>query len=224
MTYCISDIHGEYYLLCRLLELIGFCDTDTLIVAGDMINKGSDSVKVMQMLGKMANAECIIGNHEYQFLKFYNSLMRSAVTDYEEVLTKLRNYFPGEKGLVWKDLDWLEGLPHYLEYDDFAVIHSGWPRGSNREFVPLKDASIEACVYDRTFKEPSVMFPGDQCVIFGHTPTNDYRIHLYQRDDCADDRCSIRVYSKIHIDTGVYLSNTLGCICVETLRTYYVHK
>lgn len=224
MTYCVSDIHGEYDLLRRLLELIKFGDSDTLIVAGDMIDKGPDSVKVIQMLREMANTECVIGNHEYQFMKYYGSLMKSATGDHDTVLTKLRNYFPGEKGLGWEDMDWLEELPHYLEYDDFAVIHSGWPRGSNHEFVSLKDASIESCVYDRTFKEPSVIFPGDKCVIFGHTPTNDYRIHLYQRDDCADDRCSIRAYSKIHIDTGVYLSNTLGCICVETLRTYYVHK
>ena len=44
MRYCISDIHGEYDLFCRLMEYVKFSDSDELFVLGDMTDKGLDSV------------------------------------------------------------------------------------------------------------------------------------------------------------------------------------
>ena len=56
MTYFISDIHGEYELFCRLLDKIKFSDNDVLIVLGDMIDKGNESIRVLKKIYPLDNA------------------------------------------------------------------------------------------------------------------------------------------------------------------------
>ena len=64
MTYFISDIHGEYDLFVKLMRHVGFCSKDKLIVLGDIVDKGQDSVKLLKLIKSLPNARCIIGNHE----------------------------------------------------------------------------------------------------------------------------------------------------------------
>ena len=44
----ISDIHGNMEYFRGVLEMAGFCDEDTLIIDGDFIEKGSDSLGVLR--------------------------------------------------------------------------------------------------------------------------------------------------------------------------------
>ena len=64
MTYLISDIHGEYQLFIKLLEKIKFSPNDTMYVCGDIIDKGSDSVRLAKYISALPNIHCIVGNHE----------------------------------------------------------------------------------------------------------------------------------------------------------------
>lgn len=48
MTYVISDVHGEYDLFIKLLEKIKFSDSDKIIICGDVVDKGPDSVKLLK--------------------------------------------------------------------------------------------------------------------------------------------------------------------------------
>lgn len=76
MRYCISDIHGEYDLFCRLMEYVKFSDSDELFVLGDMTDKGNDTVALCNLLRNVPNIHCILGNHECDFLKAYHGLMK----------------------------------------------------------------------------------------------------------------------------------------------------
>ena len=76
MRYVISDIHGEYHLFLDLLDKIKFSATDEMIVCGDIIDKGEHSVKLLQYIMSQPNIRCILGNHEYAFLKYYWALMK----------------------------------------------------------------------------------------------------------------------------------------------------
>ena len=87
MDYCISDIHGYYDLFCRLLEKIRFGGGDKLYVLGDIIDKGPDSIRLAKLLFSMPDVYCIAGNHEYDFLKYYRTLMMPT-KDYGRVLEK----------------------------------------------------------------------------------------------------------------------------------------
>ena len=227
MTYVISDIHGYYDLLIKLLKKVNFTMNDNLICLGDMIDKGPNSIKVLNLLFTLPNCKCILGNHEYDFLKYYNNIMQetSDDTDYNIILKKLQGYFP-EDGylLTWDMINRLEELPCYLEYDNYIVCHAGVPIDSNHNMKDLRKCYIEDFVYDRFFKDRN--FPvGNKCIIFGHTPvryiTNEDKFIFYKRSNYVN--CvNINDYYKIHIDTGVYLSNTLGILCIDNCKAYYV--
>lgn len=231
MDYCISDIHGEYGMLCRLLEKINFSKDDRLFVLGDMIDKGRDSVRVLKLLSSMPNVYCIQGNHEYDFIKYYHSLMQSA-QDYDEVLKKLKSCFPYDGDLLdWETVDWLEGLPYYIETEDFIGVHAGIPLKDNIP-VALDEVLPEEFVYDRVFKEDYVLPETDKCIVFGHTPTRfitgkDNCI-FYPKNPGLRSSSDIKDFCKIHIDSGVYLSGVLSAVrindCKEIAITHFEEK
>ncbi len=225
-TYIISDIHGEYDLFCRLMEKVGFSDEDTIISCGDMIEKGEHSVRLAKLLFSMKNAVLLAGNHEYDFLKYYWSLMRET-EDYGLVLRKLQEYFPYDGELLdWETADRFEALPYFYETEEYICVHAGVPLDERGNILPLKQATPEQLVYDRNFKEPDILPRGGECVFFGHTPTINLglepRIKCYLRDGKRGDH--VRDYHKIHLDTGVYHSGVLGCLRVEDCREFYVRK
>ena len=224
MNYCISDIHGHYDLFCRLMEKIKFCASDRLIVLGDMVDKGADSIRLVKLLFSMPNVSCLAGNHEYDFLKFYHSLMKQT-EDYDAVLHKCRNYFADGNLLDWDVIDRLEFLPFYEERDNFIAVHAGLPVEKGVK-VPLNKVRAEQLVYDRAFKDKEFVLQGEKCVIYGHTPvrwlTGRDEILKYPRDGKKSDSGNIEDFFKVHIDTGVYLGGTLGCICTDDCRCFYV--
>lgn len=227
MTYILSDIHGEYDLFIGLLQKINFSPNDEMIVCGDMIDKGQDSVKLLRFIKSEPNIRCIIGNHEYDFLKHYWAIMRNSPDDFDKVLENLQACFPYDgKLLDWETVDWLESLPYYIEEDEYICVHAGIPLDSDNRPVASDQASKEQLVYDRLFKEPSIVPLTEKCIFFGHTPTscisNDNKIIRYRRGDRQTN--SVGDYYKIHLDTGVWLCGVLGCFCIETCKEYYVYK
>ena len=226
MTYILSDIHGEYELFCRLMEKAGFSDEDTLISCGDMIEKGKHSVLLAKLLFSIKNAVLLAGNHEYDFLKYYWSLMWQT-DDYDLVLRKLQAYFPDDGELLdWETVDRMEALPYYYEAEEYICAHAGVPLDKEGHILPLRDASPEQLVYDRIFKDPNVFPRGGKCVFFGHTPTlflgRAPEIMRYPREGAKGDKIS--AYYKIHLDTGAWMSGVLGCFRVEDCRSFYVGK
>ena len=64
LTYCISDIHGEYDKFTELLDKIDLRDTDTLFILGDILDRGPHPVRTLLKIMDMPNAVCLVGNHE----------------------------------------------------------------------------------------------------------------------------------------------------------------
>ncbi len=225
MEYCISDIHGHYELFCRLMDKIKFSGGDRLYVLGDVIDKGPDSVKLLRTLLSMRGAECIAGNHEYDFLKYYRGLLR-VDTDPDEVYAKLRAYFPDGRLLDSETVDALDLMPFYIETDKFIGVHAGLPLRQDGTLAPIEEATCEQLVYDRRFKDADVLPQGGKCVLFGHTPvrylTGRDEIALYPRAEGSCGGTDVADYCKIHLDTGVPQSGVLGCFAVGTCRCYYV--
>lgn len=227
MIYILSDIHGEYGLLGRMLDLIKFSDGDTLISCGDIIDKGQDSVRLLKFMAGMPNARCINGNHEYDFLKLYWGLMRQSPSDFDYVLKELQRYFPYDGALLdWNTVDWLENSPYYIEEKDFICVHAGAPLDKDNKLLPLENATREQLVYDRNFKSPNLEVKESKCVFFGHTPTSyilngQSKIIAYRRGEGGD---KVSDFYKIHLDTGTWLNGVLGCFCVDTCRTFYLKK
>ena len=229
MTYCISDIHGEYDLFMRLMEKIKYSESDRLIVCGDFIEKGASSVRLMKTIFDLPNAYCIMGNHEYMFFKFYRAGMHSAILDFDAILLHLQRYFPYDGNLLdWDTVDRLTGLPYYIEDESFICVHAGLPMDDAGKILPLDEALPEELVHDRRFKDPNVLPKESKCVFFGHTPTTyiapEPKIITYLKPDRPESSRSISDYCKIHLDTGASMSGVLGCFCVDSCQSIYVKK
>lgn len=67
-SYVISDIHGCYDELQKMLEKIQFGDGDTLICAGDYIDKGPKNAEVLEWIMNVPpNVILLRGNHDEDF-------------------------------------------------------------------------------------------------------------------------------------------------------------
>lgn len=70
-TYVMSDIHGCYDELNMMLEKIKFSDDDTLIIAGDYIDRGNQNYEMLEWVSAPPdNVILIKGNHDFEFTKY----------------------------------------------------------------------------------------------------------------------------------------------------------
>ena len=225
----MSDIHGEYDLFRKLLDKIKFSPEDEMYICGDVIEKGSDTVKLWRLIFSMPNVHVIMGNHEHNFIQHYNYLMSTCDGDYAPVLKNLRACITDAGGdgelLDFDVIDEMEMLPYYIETDDFVCIHAGLTLTDDGRVPPLDSVSDDELVHNRFFKNPDVIPRESKCVFFGHTATNtvcgEDKILAYKWRDKFGD---IRDYSKVHLDTCTFISGTLGCFCVDNCATYYVRR
>ena len=69
----IGDVHGLFKPLLKLLKKIKYrSDNDKVLLLGDFIAKGKDSLKVLDFIIKN-KFDCVLGNHEYYVLQNYAS-------------------------------------------------------------------------------------------------------------------------------------------------------
>lgn len=225
MVYVCSDIHGEYNLFLKLLEKINFSSADTMYIGGDIIDKGEYSVTLLNFIKNAPNIHAIMGNHEYDFLNYYWKIMQNSPSDFNEVLNSLKKYFYTDKHLLtWDTVDYIESLPYYAETDNFILVHAGVPVDSDNKIIHPSNSKVENLIYDRRFKEPSLLPITNKCVMYGHTPSpyicNQAKIIKYKNP--LSTQTDISAYVKIHLDVGTWLNGILGCLCVDTMEEFYV--
>jgi bis(5'-nucleosyl)-tetraphosphatase (symmetrical) len=68
--YLIGDVQGCDTALQRLLDTLAFSPSrDTLVLLGDLVNRGPDSAAVLRrMMAYGASARCLLGNHDLHLL------------------------------------------------------------------------------------------------------------------------------------------------------------
>ena len=68
--FVVGDIHGEWQQLTTLLTRVNFnTDNDRLLAVGDIIDRGPDSLKLVELL-KQPWFYCCRGNHEDVLLRY----------------------------------------------------------------------------------------------------------------------------------------------------------
>ena len=76
-TYVMSDIHGCYKVFLDMQDKIGFSDNDSLIMAGDYIDRGTQSYEMLRWLEHCPdNVRLIRGNHEEEFAIYVDLMLQ----------------------------------------------------------------------------------------------------------------------------------------------------
>lgn len=231
-TYVISDIHGQYDMFMELIDKIGFKQTDTLYVLGDILDRGPHPIKVLRKLMVMPNAICLVGNHELMALECLEFLMKE-ITDMsieeldEKMLDNLVTWqYNGSKpsldefrtlGSDEKQdvIDFLKDFLLYAEVtvsgSDYLLVHAGLGNYSPKK--DIEDYSLHELVWMRA--DYDEQYFEDTFVITGHTPTQSI-------EDNPRPGFIYRKNNHISIDCGAhYPGGRLAAICLETGEEFY---
>jgi len=143
-TYAIGDIQGCYDEFRRLLDQIEFDPVnDRLWCAGDLVNRGPDSLSVLRWVKALGeHAVVVLGNHDLHLLAVAAGVDRHHKKDtLDEILTA-----PDRDEL----LDWLRHRPvmHVDEKKDFAVLHAGLAPQWDLEQAVACAGELEAALRD----------------------------------------------------------------------------
>lgn len=122
-TYAIGDIQGSYEPLLRLLEKIKFDSaTDKLWLAGDLVNRGPQSLEVLRFLYSIRHSVIsVLGNHDLHLLAIAKGFRTVGSHD---SLTPILDAHDRE--LL---LDWLRQckILHHDPLLEFTLVHAGIP-------------------------------------------------------------------------------------------------
>jgi bis(5'-nucleosyl)-tetraphosphatase (symmetrical) len=117
-TYAIGDVQGCYDELQALLDHIAFNPAqDQLWFAGDLVNRGHQSLQVLRFIRDLPNAVVVLGNHDIYLLSLANGHPFKDHT-VQDVLTA-----PDCQELI----DWLRRQPllHYDPRLNYVMTHAG---------------------------------------------------------------------------------------------------
>ncbi len=121
-TYAVGDLQGCLDPLYRLLEEVKFGAGDKLWLAGDLVNRGPqslESLRFVMSLGKQAKV--VLGNHDLHLLALHHRLTDIKVDPSLEAVLAA----PDRHELM----TWLQTLPllHYSSKYDTVMTHAGIP-------------------------------------------------------------------------------------------------
>ena len=232
MIYVMSDLHGCYEKYIKMLEKTALSSNDTMYILGDVIDRGTDGIKILLDMMNRFNIVPMLGNHEhmaYTVLKRLNVEITDANYDTQFDYLTMREWenWMYNGGKSTQDaftalnhakrkmiLEYIEEFSVYEELSingrGFLLVHSGLGNFSKEK--SLDDYSINELIWFRA--DYGKKYFEDKFLITGHTPTflinEDYRGKIYKKNN------------HIAIDCGVAFGERLGCICLDTMEEFYV--
>lgn len=134
MHYLIGDLQGCDGAFARLLAKIGFSPSrDRLTVLGDLVNRGPQSLAVLQRMRALgASADALLGNHDLHLLAVAHGVRPAHAGDTLGPILQ-----SGERE-GW--LEWLRARPLALQCEGWLCVHAG----VNPAWTPAQTLSLAA--------------------------------------------------------------------------------
>ena len=217
----ISDIHGNLAYLRGLTDKLHLRPDDQLILLGDLVEKGPESLETLRYvmaLGRRCRIFPVLGNCDFwhlwvdgmdpagdestlrHLLGQKSSGRRGLILDMcAEAGTELREDtdLPALKAFLRErfkaEFDLLRSMPYALETDKYIFVHGGIPRGET-----LESAGPWRCMKLDSFYASRQHFK--KWVITGHTPVCLYGRNIISSVPIVDKNCRI-----VSIDGGCVL-------------------
>lgn len=230
--YCISDIHGDYEKYIKMLEFINFSDKDVLYVIGDVIDRGNQSIRILQDMMLRDNVIPIIGNHEYMAISCLKFLMNDITEDNikniaDEMIqgllewqnvggqTTMDEFHKLERTEQQDIIDYLEEFSLYetvcIHGKEFVLVHAGLSNFS--EDKALEDYQL----YEMIFEQPDYneIYYKNKFLVTGHYPTRAI-------DNNPKPDYIYKANHHIAIDCGCGYGGQLGAICLDNGKEFYI--
>lgn len=211
----VSDIHGNLVFFQRLMDKIALTPEDILVLDGDLLEKGPDSLALLRRIMALCKTHTVYplcGNLDdlvYRFLvddsidqQFFSiylpqhpeSILRQMareggfeqLTDLPKLRQDLRAAYP-------EILDFLAQMPTILETEHLVFVHGGVPGLDNMEQLVRW-----RCMKNDDFLGQGLSF--DKWVIVGHWP-----VTLYNPDIPSAAPIVLRDRKIVSIDGGCVL-------------------
>ncbi len=207
-TFVIGDVHGCFNTLLKLLKQLP--KDANLIFVGDLCDKGNFSKETIEFVMNN-NHTCIKGNHEYLFYNYVRDAIfrdKHNMWSTNKVYGGMRtvNNYKDEPDLIQKHIEWIETLPHFLEFDNYFITHGfGLPYYSRRYEDQVKRKLMVNRVHEDSYKQDWEDINQHQVInIFGH---------------CKFDE--VLVEEKYYgIDTGCVYGNKLTALQLGSMKIY----
>jgi diadenosine tetraphosphatase ApaH/serine/threonine PP2A family protein phosphatase len=191
----VGDIHGCNAEFEEMLDRLELRPCDRLVLLGDLVNRGPDSARVIDLARKHATAS-LLGNHELRLINFRKT----------DDPTHLKRYdYATLEQIGPRHWDYLSAMPLTYEDEDLGVVfvHGGFLPSENWRRQPARVVT-RIQVVDRE-GEPrkrseapgaphwSELWKGPPFVVYGHTPRS----------------AVVRQKWALGIDTGCVVGGTL---------------
>ncbi|HXQ79686.1 MAG TPA: metallophosphoesterase [Opitutaceae bacterium] len=168
----VGDIHGCHVEFAEMLGQLELKGGDRLVLLGDLVNRGPDSTKVIE-LARAAGSISLLGNHELRLLKFRKTGDNKYIKERDlETFDKLR---PDD----WAYMESM--LTTYEEAElNTVFVHGGFLPGEPWQKQPAEVVTrIQVIDKDgkprRRADAPDAppwadLWGGPPYVVYGHTP------------------------------------------------------
>lgn len=170
----IGDIHGCHLEFAELLERLALTKDDRLVLVGDLVNRGPDSCKVID-LARRHRAIALLGNHELRLLSYRkNKTPASAIPRAADADTYVK--------LRPEDWAYFEAMPltYHVEELNTVFVHGGflpdqpWQRQPASVVTHIQSIDSEGRPRKRS-EAPDAppwadLWNGPPFVVYGHTP------------------------------------------------------
>ena len=202
----ISDVHGSYSLLCRLLENPEVRKADYLVFDGDYISRGRESLAVLRLLfelEKKPNVTIIKGNLERLVNWYVNAEPEGILRHFKGHKFNLFRECVEEQGLKRIDaetfpdlrrmfiekypevISWCADLPNALETEDLVFTHAGLGASEN-----WRDSTEQEVMKNDPFIYSGVNTTG-KWLVCGHMPTWNSRFSGNTNNCFVDEKRKI---------------------------------
>lgn len=233
MIYVTSDLHG-YSLekFIKMLDFVGFNENDFLFVLGDVIDRGTDGIKILKWLMAQSNAQLILGNHEAMFLAcdfLFEEITEDTISKLTGSKLNLYNIWVSNSAQPTLNalsairsseikyiLEYLREAPLYeaitVNEMDYILTHSGL--GSFNKDKKLSDYSGTDLLWNRPNLDDKYF--ENMKVIFGHTPT------VYYGDEYRGK--ILKTPTWVDIDVGAGLGLSPAMLRLDDMKEFYFNE
>ncbi len=181
----VSDVHGNLPFFTALMEKISLTPDDYLVLLGDMLEKGTQSLALLRHIMSLQQTHNIIyvcGNCDGLVLRFFNGdhwdegFFKNYLRDHPECIIR---QMADEIGFEhWTDLPalrvavrthfadiWnlLDNLPHIVETEDYLFVHGGLSSLEGMDKLNAWDVMKNDYFYDQGYSFPKYL-------VVGHCP------------------------------------------------------